>query len=216
MKRLAIIGSGDLGQLIAYHSKTDNHYDVVGFFDDYKSKDEFVDGYSILGNINDVEDYFQKQLFDYIIIAIGYKHITARKDIYERFKGKIPFGKIIHSSCCIDISCKIGDGSVLLPGCVLDRNSCVGNNVLLNVSVTIAHDSTVKSHSFVSPCVCIAGFSEVGECCNIGINSTIIDNIIISDNIQTGGGTLVIDNLVEAGVYVGVPARLLLHNKQKL
>ena len=211
MKRLAIIGSGDLGQLIAHHANTDNHYAVVGFFDDYKKRDgvQFVDGYPILGCVDDIENCFQKQLFDCIIIAIGYKHMIVRKNIYEKFTGKIPFGKIIHSSCYVDISCKIGEGSVLLPGCVLDRNACVGDNVLLNISVTIAQDSTVKAHSFVSPCVSIAGFTEIGECCNIGINSTIIDNILITSNVQTGGGTVVIDNLVKSGCYVGCPARLL-------
>jgi UDP-3-O-[3-hydroxymyristoyl] glucosamine N-acyltransferase len=94
---------------------------------------------------------------------------------------------------------KMQNGTVLLPGCVLDKN----------IGVTIAHDSRVKSHSFISPCVSIAGFTEVGECCNIGINSTTIDNLVIYNDIQIGGGTVVIKNLLEAGIYVGCPARFL-------
>ena len=33
--RLAIIGSSDLGQLIAYHAKQSCNYDVVGYYDDF-------------------------------------------------------------------------------------------------------------------------------------------------------------------------------------
>ncbi|GHT00702.1 hypothetical protein FACS189421_13040 [Bacteroidia bacterium] len=187
MKRLAIIGSGDLGQLIAHHAETDGHYHVVGFFDDYKNTSENVDGYPILGGLDAIEELFLKAVFDCVIIAIGYKHMTARKDVYENLKEKIPFGKVLHSSCYVDGSCKIGDGTVLLPGCVLDRNVCVGDNVLVNVGVTIAHDSTIKNHSFLSPRVAIAGFTEVGECCNIGISTIVIDNLLINSNIQKGG-----------------------------
>ncbi len=209
MKKLAIIGSGDLGQLIAHHAKVDEHFDVVGFFDDYKKTTEHVDNYPILGGINDVTTLFQSSLFDCIIIAIGYKHLPVKKNLFESLKGKIPFGKIIHSSCYADVSATVGDGTVLLPGCILDRNVDIGDNVLINVGVTIAHDSIIGNHSFISPCVSVAGFTKIGECCNIGINSTIIDNIYIGDNIQTGGGTIVINDLSEAGLYVGCPARLL-------
>ena len=36
MKKLAIIGSGDLANQIAKHAMNDNHYQPVGFFDDFE------------------------------------------------------------------------------------------------------------------------------------------------------------------------------------
>jgi len=71
MKRLAIIGSGDLGRLIAFHAKNDHHYNVVGFFDDYAIINSNVDGYPILGKTTEVIDNFSKGNYDYLIIAIG-------------------------------------------------------------------------------------------------------------------------------------------------
>ena len=49
MKRLAIIGAGDLGRLIARHAVTDKHYEVAGFFDDTQNKGSLVAVYPILG-----------------------------------------------------------------------------------------------------------------------------------------------------------------------
>ena len=97
----------------------------------------------------------------------------------------------------------------ILPGSVLDQNVVIENNVLINVACTISHDSIIKANTFLSPRVVVAGFVTIGERCNIGINSTIIDNISIADDVQTGGGTVVINDLKEQGLYVGNPSRFI-------
>jgi sugar O-acyltransferase (sialic acid O-acetyltransferase NeuD family) len=207
MKRLAIVGSGDLGQLIAYHASSDGHYQISGFFDDFQSIDAYINGYPILGGIKDIFKKYQERAFDEIIIGIGYKHLLMRKNIFELCFNNIPIGKIVHSSAFVDSSCSVGDGSFVLPGCVLDRNVIIESNVLLNTGCVIAHDSKICKHTFLSPCVSVAGFVQIEESCNIGINTTIIDNVIIRSNIQTGGGAVVIKSLERPGLYVGNPAR---------
>ena len=212
MKKIAIIGSGDLGQLIAYHCKNDKQAKVIGFIDDFKSKKESINSYPILGGIKNIETLFLNHEFDELVIAIGYKFFDLRQKIYEKFKGKIPFAKLIHSSCYVDNSCEIGEGVCLLPGSILDRNVKIKANVLINVSCTIAHDSTVEQHSFLSPRVAIAGFVTIGKRCNIGINATIIDNINITNDVQIGGGAVVISSINKRGLYVGNPTRYIRSN----
>ena len=119
----------------------------------------------------------------------------------------IPFVTIIDKSCHVDESAKIGDGVVMFPTAMVDKGCVIEDNVLLNVGVTIAHDSTVKKHSFLSPRVAMAGFSTIGQRCMIGINSTIIDNVNICDDVRVGGGNLVIKDIEKPGLYVGSPVR---------
>lgn len=209
MKKLAIIGSGDLGQLIAYHAVTDNHYEVAGYFDDFATLGEQKGFARVIGKLAEIEQAYADGVFDEIIVAIGYKHFSFRKKVFEDLKGKIPLGRVIHSNAYVALSCTIGDGVVVLPGCTLDNNVVLHDNVFLNTSATIAHDSTIMAHTFLSPRVAIAGFVIVGECCNIGINCTLIDNITLTDRVQTGGGAVVINNLNSPGLYVGVPAKLI-------
>jgi sugar O-acyltransferase (sialic acid O-acetyltransferase NeuD family) len=206
MKKLAIIGSGDLGTLIAFHARQ-QQYTIAGFFNDFRQAGELVDGSLILGGIDQVQDCFNKGVFDELMIGIGYKHFEIRKRLFQRFYGQVPFATIIHKDVSIAVSCTIGTGCFILPGCILDNNVRIGDNVLINVGSTIAHDSVVENHSFLSPRVAVAGFVHIGECCNLGINATIIDNITIADNVQVGGGAVVIKNLTESGVYVGNPVR---------
>ncbi|MCM5527636.1 acetyltransferase [Parasegetibacter sp. NRK P23] len=206
MKRLAIIGSGDLGQQIAYHASSDNHYQVAGFFDDFQQKGILKHGYPILGGVDDVEQVFRENGFDVLMIGIGYKHFAVRSGLYDRFAASVPFGTIIHSSCYVDRSCKVGTGSVVYPGCTLDMGVEIGNNVVLNTGCVIAHDSSIGTHSFLSPGVRVAGFVHVERGVSLGIGTILIDNIRVGAGIRTGAGAVVINDILTPGLYVGVPA----------
>jgi sugar O-acyltransferase (sialic acid O-acetyltransferase NeuD family) len=209
--RVAIIGSGDLAEQIAYHAEQDGGMEIIGFFDDFLEQGAIITkttkAYKILGGVEAIVPLYKKGIFDCLLVGIGYKHLAFRKAIFERFKGKVPFANFIHSSCYVDPSCQLGEGVVLFPACTLDYGVTLGDNVLLNTGCTIAHDTTIGRHTFLSPRVALAGFVTIGACCNIGINTTVIDNICIEDEVQTGGGAVVIKNLPQRGLYVGNPAR---------
>lgn len=207
LDRLAIIGSGHLAQQIAHHAEADNKYQVVGFYDDFQEKGNLVKNGIILGKISSVLDDFQKDLFDFILIGIGYNFMDFRKEVFENFSSKVPFGKLIHSSCQIDPSAQIGVGSILYPGCIIDMNAIIGSNCLLNLGCTISHDSSVAPHSFLSPNVTIAGFVQLEESVNLGVSTTIIDNVKIHTKIKTGASTTVIRDINQSGLYVGTPAK---------
>lgn len=207
MKRIAIIGSGHLGQQIAYHIHHDSNDKVIAFFDEFQHVNTIIDDIPVIGGNNDVITKYQQNEFDAILIAIGYKHMNAKKELFQKLDGKVPFHTFIHSSCYKDPSATIGQGSVIYPGCVIDQNVSIEENVLMNISCTVAHDSVIGKHSFLSPSVAIAGFVKIREQCIIGINSTIIDNITIAAQTHIGGGGVVIKNIDIPGLYVGNPVR---------
>lgn len=208
MKILAIIGSGDFGQQIAHYALSDNHYDKVVFFDDF-SVEESVNFIPIIGKSTDIEKAFELKQFDELLIGIGYKHLLIKKQFFEEFKSKIPFGRIIHSASWVDPTAIIEIGSVVYPGCIIDAKCIIKENVVLNIGCTIAHDTIIGGHSFLSPRVAVAGFVTVEESCVFGINSTIIDNIDIVNNTQIGAGSLVIKSIHKSGLYIGTPARFI-------
>ncbi|MFC3160367.1 sugar O-acyltransferase, sialic acid O-acetyltransferase NeuD family [Chryseobacterium arachidis] len=206
MKTLAIIGSGELGMQIANFAVQDNHYQKVVFFDDFEHNTE-KNGYQVLGATDKINQAFEEKKFDELMIGIGYNHLEKRKEIYLQFKNDIPFGNMIHSTTIKDITSKIMPGTVIYPGTILDKNVVISENCLLNLGCVIAHDSTIGDHSFLAPAVKIAGFVTVGEKCFLGINSTIIDNKKITNDVKLGGGSTVTKDIDEPGTYVGSPAR---------
>jgi sugar O-acyltransferase (sialic acid O-acetyltransferase NeuD family) len=207
MKRLAIIGSGDLAKQIAHHAINDKHYQIVGCFDDFKVKGEYSNGLYILGNIEIVQDCYDKNLFDELIIGIGYKHMDFRNNLFLRFDNNIPFGTIIHSSCIIDNTSIIGKGTIIYPGCVIDMGTEIGNNCLIYNGCIIAHDSKVANNTIFSPGVTVAGFCSIGQHVILGIGSVLSDNISITDKVRTGAGSIVVKSITENGLFIGIPAK---------
>ena len=199
MIKLAIIGSGDLARLIIHHAKMDGRFDIVGIFDDFTNIGKDINKIKVIGKINDIIPFYDKGEFEQLMVGVGYSRLEYRESIFNTFASKIKFANIIHSSCIIDPSVKIGQGVFLFPSCVLDSGVVIEDNVLLNVGCTIAHDSSIKAHSFLGPCVNVAGFTTIGKGCNIGINTTIIDNINIISGAKTGAGAVVIDNIIKKG-----------------
>jgi len=208
-KRLAIIGAGELGNQIAHLTDQNDEHEVYGFFDDTLSVGSMVGKHKVVGSTKEIISFFDLKLFDCLIVGIGYHHMESRKTFFERFSERIPFATIIHATCFVDPTAKIASGVVLYPGCIIDKNVVIEDNVLLNLGVIVSHDSHIVSHSFFAPGVTVAGFTRIGECCNIGVSTTIIDNVTITDNVQTGGGSLVIKDIPLAGLYVGQPVRLI-------
>jgi sugar O-acyltransferase (sialic acid O-acetyltransferase NeuD family) len=207
--RLAIIGASDLGKLIAYHAQSNGRFAIAGFFDDFLEAGTNVHGHKVIGALKDIELCYRQNKFTHLMMGIGYKHMQARKTIFDTYKSAIPFANVLHSSAYIDPSVKLGEGIFILPGVVIDMGVVLGDNILLNTATTIAHDSTIGSHCFLSPRVAVAGKVSIGECCVIGINSTVIDNIRICNQVRTGGGAVVTKTIEAPGLYVGAPARFI-------
>lgn len=205
--RIAIIGAGDLGQQIAHYIQTDGVDKVVGYFDDTKEKGLLISGITVFGKIEDIKSEYDKGHFDALLLGIGYKHLNFKKTIFERYS-EIPFANFIHSSTTLDPTAIVESGAIIFPGCILDKNTRIEANVLLNIGCSISHDSTIGAHSFLSPRVAVAGFTEVGVACILGINSTVIDNIKICDHVRLGAGAVVVRDLNEPGKYMGIPAKL--------
>lgn len=207
MKRLAILGAGDLGVQVAWHASQTGKFSVCGFFDDVKKKGELIEGIPILGSFKAIDTFYQAGHFDQLVIAIGYNHMAFRESLFEKYRGKIPFAVIIHPSAIVDSSAIIEEGSILYPGCVIDMNAHIGRNVLLNACCVIAHDSSVGDHCFFSPSVSLAGFIKVGKKVNLGIGTIVIDSVQLCEGTKTGAGAVVISSTSEPGLYVGIPAK---------
>lgn len=208
MKRLAIIGAGDLGQQLAHHARLLPDTEVVGFFDDFRALGSRVDEIAVLGRIDEVEACFGRQGFDQLLVGIGYKHLALRQALYERFSPAIPFARLIHPTAWVDPSAVIEPGAVVYPGCVVDLAARIGANSLLNVGCVVAHHSVIGAGCFLAPGVRVAGFVQVGEQTNLGIGTVIVDHVSIAPRVRTGAGAVVVRSIEAAGLYLGVPARM--------
>jgi sugar O-acyltransferase (sialic acid O-acetyltransferase NeuD family) len=212
--KIAIIGAAELGKLIARHSESDQGHTVVGFYDDFNFA-KFHDNYPILGTLETIIEDYKNNVFDAIIIGIGYKRMKDRSSIFTSLKGKIPFVNIIHSSAYIDSTCSLGEGVFILPGVTVDVGVTIGDNVLINAGSIIAHHTSIGDNSFIAPGVHIAGLVTIEESCFIGIGSIIKDSICIKKMSIVGAGSLVLNDTEENSISIGAPAKIIKYTPQE-
>lgn len=208
MKRLGIVGAGDLGVQLAHLARKTGKYEPVAFFDDSCEAGRLIAGIPVHGGLAMLEDAHSLPPLDELVIAIGYRHLEFRQQLFERLRARFRFATLVHPNAFVDPTCLLGEGAVVYAGCVLDMNSEIGCNALLNVGCVIAHDSKVGAGCFLSPAVKIAGFVQLEPSVTLGIGTIVIDNIRIASGARTGAGAVVINDLEAPGLYVGVPARM--------
>jgi sugar O-acyltransferase (sialic acid O-acetyltransferase NeuD family) len=203
------LGSGHLGNQIVSLSEEIKSHQIVGYYDDFQEKNTTVKGVPIVGKSKDIIHDYQQGKFDELIIAVGYKHMEKRAQLYDYFSDKTPIANIIHPSCIFSKSAKLGKGIVMFQGCSIGQNTIVKDNLLFYDGTIIAHDCIIESHSILSPRVTISGFCKVDEKCNLGTGSILIDNITLCKNVRSGAGTVFIKNINSEGLYIGCPGKIL-------
>jgi len=73
--------------------------------------------------------------------------------------------------------------------------------------VNIGHNCDIGESTIICPGSTIAGGTKIGKNCYIwqGVNTR--SNITICDNVIIGAGSLVLNDIIEPGVYFGSPAK---------
>ena len=85
----------------------------------------------------------------------------------------------------------------------------IGVGCIINTAAVIEHECEVGDFSHVSVNTTLAGRVTIGRNVFVGASAVVKDKITIGDNITIGAGAVVVDNLLEPGIYVGIPAKRL-------
>ncbi len=207
MKRIAMVGSGELSERLIYYFEETGFGKVVGMFDDFERQGAVKNDRPLLGRLEEIPGTFGKGVFDAVAIAIGYRHRRFRKEIFDRLKGRqIPIVTFLHPSAHVEKSAVLQEGTIVLVGCTIDMNARLGENVLVSSRCFVSHHVSIGAHTFCGPAVNLAGNTEVGECCFLGINTTSVDGVRLGMNVQTAAGAVVTRDVPDHVLIAGVPA----------
>lgn len=196
--RLVIIGAGGHGKVIA-DIALKNEYTEICFIDD-NAKGSCL-GFPIVGTSSDLSGLNDGRT-DFVI-AVGANMV--RKRIAEMYD--LNWVSLIHPSAQIATDVQIGIGTVVMAGSVINQCTIIGKHCIINSGAVIEHDNVLEDYVHISPKAALGGTVHVGSCTHIGIGAGIRNNIEICENCTIGVGAVVVKNLTEEKVYVGVPAR---------
>lgn len=201
MKQLVIIGASGHGKVVADIARK-NGYEDISFLDDNTALKE-CGGYPVVGTSG------QYYLFDCdMIVAIGNPQIRERIQDQLEHDGK-QFPVLIHPHACIAENVQIGRGTVVAAGAVVNPGTRIGRGCIINTCSSVDHDCEVADFVHVSVGAHVAGTCMIGQRTWIGAGSTVSNNIAICPDCMIGAGAVVIRNIERAGIYAGVPAKVI-------
>jgi len=140
-------------------------------------------------------------------IAIGDNEV--RKSVSLRIAGFLPAADAILSPTSrLEESASVARGSFIAPMSYIGINALVGSGCILNTGSIIDHDVEIGDYSHLGGNCYVAGQVKIGNQVFLGAGSTIIEGLTIASNVTIGAGAVVVNDIEEPGIYVGVPARL--------
>lgn len=89
------------------------------------------------------------------------------------------------------------------------EDTIIEDDVKIDDLVHIGNGSRIGKKSMLTAGAVIAFDVVIGQKVTIAPNAVIRDSVTIADNVTVGQGAVVVKNLEESAVYVGVPAKLL-------
>ena len=180
--------------------------DFIGFIDDGIKKQTMVDGYSVLGGF----DYIQNSN-ESLDVIFGIADTRLKSSIYNKIKSLNAghtFPQIVHKSSYISGCAALAEGVVVGRFCFVSTGAQLGKCVFLNTKCDIGHDSSIDDFSSIMPNVNISGNVAIGKRTLVGVQSAILQGITVGTDVTIGIGSIDLNNVPDSCTIMGYPARI--------
>ena len=203
MTKLIVIGGGGHAKsLIAVVRKLGTH-DLIGYTD--KKDRGLLMCVPYLGDDVVLSEHTDCQL------ALGVGSLgtsEARLRILYRFRDDgFEFPTIISPQSVVSSEVEIGVGTVVFDGAVINTGTLIGEGSIINSNCTVEHDARIGKNVHVCPGATICGDVTIGDHSFVGAGATIIQGRTICAECTIGAGATVVHDCLDAGTYLGTPAR---------
>lgn len=164
---------------------------------------------------------FQEHFFNFPVVKdIASFHgccIAAAGDCSKR-RQQFDLARASHWQMCSVISphatqglgVNLGEGSFIAHHAHIGPLAKIGQGCIINTGAIVEHDCDIGNFSHVSVRSVLAGGVTLGQDVFIGAGAVVKQSIYIGDAVTIGAGATVVHDIIEPGIYVGTPAKLLI------
>lgn len=210
MEKIVLVGAGGHCKVIIDIIKGAGKYDIEGVTDKVYGNEEFVLDIPIIGDDSILEGLYKRGIKNAFVCVGALQNIFIRDKIYEKLKAigfNIPV--LIHKDAIVSPYAQIGQGTCVMPGAIINPCALIEENCIINTGAIIEHDCLIRRNTHISPKACLAGGVSVGCNSHVGMGSSILQALHIGSNVIIGAGAVVIEDIVDNVVAVGVPSKII-------
>lgn len=141
-----------------------------------------------------------------VIVAVS--NPVDRERIVKNLPENTKFFTFIHPTALImDDSVEIGEGSFIGAYSILTTNIKLGKHSILNRGNHIGHDCEIGDYFSAMPGSVVSGNCKIGSRVYLGTNSSVKEKINLVSDVTVGMNGCVCNDIIEDGIYVGVPTK---------
>jgi acetyltransferase-like isoleucine patch superfamily enzyme len=112
----------------------------------------------------------------------------------------------IGDGCLFTGACVIGDHVAIRTGAIISKATIIEDDVFIGPGVITNHTRMVHHRRAIPSAMLV---TRIGRGAVVGAACWILAGVTIGPNVVIGGGAIVTRDILEPGVYVGSPPRLL-------
>ena len=208
--KIFIFGIGGHSRVILSELLLISKYKSIVFVahDKYPEKSILINNsnYEVINNLSKLKDSYDNNSCG--IIGIG--SIEKRILISNEVSSLIPnfkWERLLSKFATISSNVKIEEGTVIISGSIINTGTCIGKHCIINTNSSIDHDNIIGDYVNVSPTVVTGGSVKIDNASDIGIGSTIKNNITVGNNVVIGGHSFVNKDCESNSLYYGIPIK---------
>lgn len=206
-KEIILVGGGGHCKSVIDVIEQEGSFRIRGILDVPEKVGQEVMGYPITAT----EEELPALLKDvkYALITVGQvKNSAVRLRLFELVKaagGQLPV--LVSPQAYVSRHAQIGEGSIVMHGAYVNAGARVGANTIINSQALVEHDAQIGNHCHISTGAVVNGDCQVGNHVLIGSRASLRQGVSIADQVLLGMGSVVLHDITEPGIYVGVPAK---------
>lgn len=142
-----------------------------------------------------------------LFVAIGDNRLRQKLGRKAREQGFV-LVNAIHPSAIVSPTAQIGEGVAIMAGVAINADSWVGDLTIVNTGAVVDHDCRLGAACHLGPASALAGGVIVGERAFLGVGARAIPGVAIGADTIVGAGGVVVRDLPDGVLAVGVPAKI--------
>ncbi|USQ97432.1 acetyltransferase [Caulobacter sp. RL271] len=199
---VVIIGGGGHAKVVIESLRASGH--AVAAIVDADPTPRVVLGVPVLGDDLKLPE-LRGQGLSALFVAVGDNRL--REMLGRKARG-LGFSLVnaIHPSATISPTARIGEGVAVMAGAAINAESEIGDLAIVNTGAVVDHDCRLGAACHLGPASALAGGVTIGDRAFLGVGARVIPGVSIGADTIVGAGGVVVRDLPEAVLAVGVPA----------
>lgn len=141
-----------------------------------------------------------------LFVAIGDNRLREKLGRKAREQGFV-LVNAIHPSAVISPSAQLGEGVAVMAGVAINADSRIGDLAIINTGAVVDHDCVLGAACHLGPASALAGGVTLGERAFLGVGARAIPGVRVGADTIVGAGGVVVRDLPDAVLAIGVPAK---------